>query len=110
MPRILVAECKQEVASFNPVPSHYKDFGISWGQDILGYHRGGILEMAGAIQVFEERPDVELYPTYSARARTSAGTLAAEDWNRMADEFLSAVRAAPPWTPSTTRCMAPCPQ
>ncbi len=96
MPRILVAECKQEVASFNPVPSHYEDFNVSWGQDILGYHRGGALEMAGAIQVFEERPDVELYPTYSARARTSAGTLAAEDWNRMADEFLSAVRAAPP--------------
>jgi microcystin degradation protein MlrC len=96
MPKILVAECKQEVASFNPVPSHYEDFSVSHGQDVLAYHRGGVLEMAGALQVFDERPDVELYPTYSARARTSAGTLAAADWNRIADEFLSAIRAAPP--------------
>jgi len=96
MLRILVAECKQEVASFNPVPSHYDDFNVSWGEDILAYHRGGILEMAGAIQVFDQRPDVQLHPTYSARARTSAGTLAAADWSRIADEFLSAVRAVPP--------------
>jgi len=96
MARILVAECKQEVASFNPVLSHYEDFSISKGRDILSYHRGGILEMAGAIQVFDARPDIELWPTYSARARTSAGTLAAADWDRIADEFLSAVRAAPP--------------
>lgn len=37
MPRIIVAECKQEVSSFNPVASHYEDFAISFGNDIFDY-------------------------------------------------------------------------
>ena len=39
--RILIAECKQEVSTFNPVPSHYTDFSILYGADILEAHRGG---------------------------------------------------------------------
>jgi microcystin degradation protein MlrC len=39
---------------------------------------------------------VECVGLYSARAITSAGTLAAADWERIASEFLAAVRAAPP--------------
>ena len=31
MYRILIAECKQEVSSFNPVLSHYDDFEIVFG-------------------------------------------------------------------------------
>src|SRR4051812_32049654 len=31
MPRILIAECKQEVSSFNPVPSGYEDFVMTRG-------------------------------------------------------------------------------
>ena len=50
--------------------------------------------MAGALGVFDARPDVEMVPTYSARSRTSAGTLAAPDWSRIAREFLGAVGAA----------------
>ena len=96
MKRILVGECKQEVSSFNPVLSHYPDFGVCRGDDILSLHRGGKLEMAGALSVFETRDDIQLMPTYSARSRTSCGTLAAEDFKRIADEFLSGVRAAPP--------------
>ena len=31
MPRIVIAECKQEVSTFNPSPSHYEDFRIVRG-------------------------------------------------------------------------------
>ena len=95
MPTILVAECKQEVSSFNPLPSHYGDFRTDWGEDILHLHRGGILEMGGALSVFDARPDVHLVPTYSARARTSAGTLATADFRRIATEFLDPLRETP---------------
>ena len=71
MPKILLAECKQEVSSFNPVVSHYGDFSVLEGGDMLAFHRNRRLETGGAVSVFGEHPDVELVPTYSARARTS---------------------------------------
>ena len=95
MAKILVAECKQEISSFNPVPSYYDDFYTMRGREILDVHRGGVSEMAGAIGVFCARPDIELVPSYSARARTSAGTLAGPDYERIAREFLDAIEAAP---------------
>src|SRR3954471_20199748 len=96
MTRILLGECKQEVSSFNPAPSHYDDFTFSRGDDLIAVHRGAQSEMAGALDVFAARDDIELVPAYGARAITSGGTLAAADWRRIADEFLDAVRAAPP--------------
>ncbi|MAS37313.1 MAG: microcystin degradation protein MlrC [Anaerolineaceae bacterium] len=95
MPKILIAECKQEVSTFNPQLSHYADFDISTGDDILNVHRGLPTEMGGVLAVFEAEPDIELVPAYSARSITSGGTLGAADFRRMADEFLAAVRAAP---------------
>ncbi|MBC7236869.1 MAG: M81 family metallopeptidase [Chloroflexi bacterium] len=92
--RILVGECKQEISSFNPVLSHYEDFTILWGDDLLAFHRGGRGEMAGALGVFAAAPGVQVVPTYGARSRTSAGTLAGPDFERIADEFLGAVRKA----------------
>jgi microcystin degradation protein MlrC len=89
--RILVGECKQEISSFNPVLSHYEDFTVQWGEDILRFHRGGVMEMAGALSVFDAAPGIEIVPTYSARARTSAGTLAGPDFRRIANEFLTSV-------------------
>jgi len=94
MTRILVGECKQEVSSFNPAPSSYADFDISAGQKVLDFHRNSRVELGGALRVFAERPELEIIPTYSARAITSGGTLAAADFARIADEFLSAVRTA----------------
>lgn len=94
--RILIAECKQEVSSFNPVPSHYADFAISRGAELLAFHRTARNEVGGALSVFDTRPDVDLVPTYGARAITSGGTLAADDWNRLAHEFLDALQAVPP--------------
>lgn len=96
MPKILIAECKQEVSTFNPVLSRYEDFDISSGESILQFHRGGRMEVSGALSVFDARSDVTLAPTYSARSITSGGTLAGADFRRIADEFLAAVRAAPP--------------
>src|SRR5205823_97927 len=94
--RLLIAECKQEVSSFNPVPSRYEDFVVSRGAEILPRHQGGQSEIAGALSVFAGRPGLELVPTYSARAITSGGTLLAADFDRIAAEFLEALRAAPP--------------
>jgi microcystin degradation protein MlrC len=96
MVRILVGECKQEVSSFNPALSHYDDFTFSRGAELLRVHEDAQSEMGGALSVFRARGDVELVPTFGARAISSGGTLAAADWRRIADEFLAAVRAAPP--------------
>jgi microcystin degradation protein MlrC len=94
--RILIGECKQEVSSFNPVLSGYRDFEVAWGQAILDYHRGLNTEVAGALEVFAGRDDVEIVPTYSARTTVSGGTLARPSFERICSEFLAAVRAAPP--------------
>ena len=95
MPRILIAECKQEVSTFNPHLSSYEDFTIREGESILRYHRSVGNEIGGAIQVFDARL-VELVPTYSACFITSGGTLAKDAWERIANDFLRAIRAAPP--------------
>jgi microcystin degradation protein MlrC len=94
--RILIGECKQEVSTFNPVTSTYDDFDVSFGAALLDHHRGIQSEIGGALSVFANAGDIELVPTYSARAITSGGTLAAESFRRIAEEFLAAVRAAPP--------------
>jgi len=96
MPRILICECKQEVATFNPVLGRYSDFVISHGQDILDYHRRVASETGGAISVFDAETGVEIIPGYSARASTSGGTLAQPDFGRIAGEFLASVRGASP--------------
>lgn len=94
--KILVGECRQEVSSFNPAPSHLEDFIVCTGDEVLQRHRGGRQEIGGAIDIFDGHEDVKLVPTYLARSITSAGTLAADDWQRMAKNFLSAVRDAGP--------------
>lgn len=94
MSRILINECKQEISSFNPVPGRYEDFAVSFGQDIIGHHRGIGTEVGGALRVFSEHKEVEIVPGYSARAITSGGTLEDAAYNRIAAEFLDAVRRA----------------
>lgn len=91
--RILIAECKQEVSTFNPFLSGYDDFGIRWGDDLLAYHRTVRNEIGGAIEIFE-RADVEMVPSYSAFFITSGGTLADRAWQRIESEFLSAIQRA----------------
>lgn len=92
--KILINECKQEISSFHPFLGVYEDFNVSFGNGVLDAHRGVGSEVGGAIQVFESRPDVEIVPGYSARAITSGGTLKKAAFDRIATEFLSAVRSA----------------
>ena len=95
MPRILIAECKQEVSTFNPVLSGYEDFTIRRGGEILEYHRQVRSEVGGALSVFDAAAGVELVPTYSAHFITSGGTLADGAFARIARELLASVQAAP---------------
>lgn len=91
MPKILIAECMQEISSFNPVPSEYDDFSVRRGREIL--EQGGRnTAIGGALAVFAGRPDVEAVPVYSARAG-SAGLLSRLGWGRLSNEFVAAVGA-----------------
>ncbi len=94
MKRILIAECKQEISSFNPLLGQYEDFFITRGEDIFHYHRNLRSEMGGALTVFANRGDVKVMPSYSARAITSGGTLAKSAFSRIMTEFLDSVRSA----------------
>jgi microcystin degradation protein MlrC len=94
--RILIAECKQEVSTFNPHLSGYEDFAVRRGDELLKYHRTVRNEVGGGLNVFDSTPGVELVPAYSAFFITSGGTLAQAAWERIAKEFLDAIRAAPP--------------
>jgi microcystin degradation protein MlrC len=95
MPKILIAECKQEVSTFNPHKSGYDHFAIRRGADLLSYHRSVRNEIGGALSVLDAATGIELVPTYSAHFITSGGTLAEPAWQRIAGEFLDAIRAAP---------------
>jgi microcystin degradation protein MlrC len=65
MKRILIAECKQEVSTFNPNGSDYEDFGVRFGNELIEYHRTVRNEIGGALTVFDARNDIELVPTYT---------------------------------------------
>lgn len=95
MTKILIAECKQEVSTFNPHLSSYDDFTIRTGEAILRYHRSVGNEVGGALRVFDEQ-GVEVVPTYSACFITSGGTLEKSSWERISTEFLDGIRKAPP--------------
>ena len=96
MARILVAECKQEVSTFNPHESTYDDFDIRSGAALFGYHRTVRNEVGGVLDVLESTPGVEAVPTYGACFITSGGPLAAAAWGRIDREFFDALRAARP--------------
>lgn len=92
MSTVLICECKQEVSTFNPVPSHASDFAVSRGDDLISEHRGGGREVRGALDVFDATPDLTVVGGYGARAFSSAGTLTAAGFAELAEGFLGAVR------------------
>jgi microcystin degradation protein MlrC len=96
MASILVAECIHEVCSFNPVATRYEDFAIQRGQALFEYHRHLGSEVGGALGVFEAESSLQLRPAFGARGVTSGGTIAGADFERLADEFLGAIREAGP--------------
>ena len=94
MPRIIVAECKQEVSSFNPVPSLFEDFRVVRGAGLLDHHRGVREEVGGALSVFDADSKVQLIPALGASANTSGGLLAVESFRRLCDQFLGSLADA----------------
>lgn len=94
MPRIIIAECKQEVSSFNPVPSGYEDFRLASGPRMLDYHRAVREEVGGALSVFSGADDVQVIPAFGASANTSGGILTAEGFGRLSREFLDGLAQA----------------
>jgi microcystin degradation protein MlrC len=94
MPRILIAECIHEICSFNPIPTRYDDFSIQRGNALFDYHRSLGSEVGGALNIFDAEPKIEVVPTLGARGITSGGTIAQADFERLAREFLDAVRQA----------------
>ena len=96
MSRILVAECKQEVSSFNPVPSRYEDFRVVRGAALLDHHRTGGEEVGGALSIFDADRGVQLVPTFGASSNTSGGVLAADSFERLSRDFLNSLTDAGP--------------
>ena len=92
MPRVLIAECKQEISSFNPVDSTYDYFTVNYGAELLAYHDGKGTEVRGALDAFKADSDIETVPIYGARSN-SAGPLAQESFERIASEFSHALEA-----------------
>lgn len=90
--KILIAECRQEVSSFNPVNSGIGDFILHRGADMLDSHRGRRTEVGGALEVFENA-GADVVGTYSAQLITSGGILDGEVWKQMSSELLDLVRA-----------------
>ncbi|MEK6260359.1 MAG: M81 family metallopeptidase [Planctomycetota bacterium] len=94
MPRILVAECKQEVSTFSPARSRFEDFRVVRGAALLDHHRRVREEVGGALSVFDADKSVELLPAFGGSANTSGGVLAAESFKRLCDEFLGGLSDA----------------
>ncbi|NQV28557.1 MAG: M81 family metallopeptidase [Rhodopirellula sp.] len=89
--RILVAELKQETATFNPALTVYSDFRIYRGPEVMTAYRGTKTELSGAFTVFDEDGRFEIVPTMAADA-VSGGPIATPDLDRLLSEIEDAVR------------------
>ena len=86
MAKILIAECKQEVSSFNPVESNYDYFSISVGAELTAFHDGKETEIRGVIDALSCEEEMQVVPIYGARSN-SAGPLKQESFERIVSEF-----------------------
>ena len=94
MPRIVIAECKQEVSTFSPARSCFEDFRIKRGSALLDHHRRVREEVGGALSVFDADPRVQLVPALGLSANTSGGVLTAESFGRLCDDFIGSLEEA----------------
>ena len=94
MPKVIVAECRQEISSFNPIPSRYDDFSVRFGAEVLDYYSTVRGEVGGALDVLQTADGCEVVPTYSAESITSGGTLDGTDFERIAGDFLGELKKA----------------
>ena len=86
MAKILIAECKQEVSSFNPIESDYDYFSVSIGAELIAYHDRKETEVRGAIDALSTEDDMQVIPLYGARSN-SAGPLKQDSFERIVAEF-----------------------
>ena len=86
MAKILLAECKQEVSSFNPVESNYDYFSVSVGAELIAFHDGKETEIRGVIDALSCDEEMQVVPIYGARSN-SAGPLKQESFERIVSEF-----------------------
>lgn len=93
MRKILVASCEQEISSFNPLPSEYRDFSILRGAEIFKANAAADTCVRGFLDVLGSRKDVELVAVYSASA-CSAGPLSGEGFARVSSELLDGIDKA----------------
>lgn len=91
MRRILVAACEQEISSFNPVPTEYRDFEIFERYAVLEQAQGSDTTMRGALDRFAGHTGIEIVPTIAAKCR-SGGPLSAEGFDRLGNTILEAIR------------------
>lgn len=92
MTRILIAEIKQETATFNPALTLAEDFRVYRGTGIIEKYRGTSTELAGALDVFDERGGIQVVPTVAADS-VSGGYIESEGLDRLLNEIVDAVRA-----------------
>jgi hypothetical protein len=58
MPRILIAECMQEISSFNPLQSGYDHFSVQRGEEL--YRQANLNSaIGGALAVFRDASGVD---------------------------------------------------
>jgi microcystin degradation protein MlrC len=93
--RILIAELKQETATFNPAPTVFEDFRIAIGGDMLESYRGTKTEVAGVIDVLNDDGRFEIIPTMAA-ASVSGGYIRDNDLDRLLNELVDSIRSAGP--------------
>ena len=91
--RVLIAELKQETATFNPAPTRYNDFRIAVGNEMLSDYRGTQTEVAGTIDVFDEDGRVQVVPAMAVAA-VSGGPVGTADLDRLIGELRDSVRKA----------------
>ena len=92
MPRILLADLKQETSTFNPAPTSYDMFRIVRGTEIFDQFVDTRTELAGAIDVLRDGGDFDCVPTMAADS-VSGGSVPTDDLDRLLDELLATIRS-----------------
>ena len=90
--RVLIADMKQETATFNPAPTTYDDFRIYSGAEIIEAFTNTATELSGAFDVFRLDGRVDVVPTVAADS-VSGGRIATADLDRLLGEIEESVRA-----------------
>ena len=97
MTKILIGECKQEVSTFNPVPSTIEDFEISVGEEICTYHQDVRAEDGGCIEYLDQSGGCRRsFLPIAHEPLPLVVSLEQASFAQIADTFLSAVQNAPP--------------